>query len=65
MPVSGLTASGPRSLLRQIREVMASDAPAQGRLDEVVRSIARAHGGDVSLRTRERGGLTARVSLPL
>ena len=41
MPVSGLTASGPRSLLRQIREVMASDAPAQGRLDEVVRSIAR------------------------
>ena len=31
----------------------------------VVRSIARAHGGDVSLRNREGGGLTARVSLPL
>ena len=30
----------------------------------VVRSIARAHGGDVSLRTREGGGLTARVTLP-
>ena len=41
MPVSGLTASGPRSLLRQIREVMASDAPAQSRLDQVVASIAR------------------------
>lgn len=41
MAVSGLTASGPRSLLRQIREVMASGVPAQARLDEVVRSIAR------------------------
>lgn len=33
--------SGPRVLLRQIREVMASDAPAQARLDQVVKSIAR------------------------
>ena len=33
--------SGPRVLLRQIREVMASDAPAQSRLDQVVKSIAR------------------------
>ena len=31
----------------------------------VVRSIARAHGGDVTLRNREGGGLTVRVSLPL
>lgn len=31
----------------------------------VVRSIARAHGGDVTLHNRTGGGLTARVSLPL
>lgn len=31
----------------------------------VVRSIARAHGGDVVLRNRSGGGLTARVTLPL
>ena len=31
----------------------------------VVRSIARAHGGDVALRNRAGGGLTARVTLPL
>ncbi|ATQ42713.1 ATP-binding protein [Caulobacter mirabilis] len=31
----------------------------------VVRSIARAHGGDVVLLNRRGGGLTARVSLPL
>jgi signal transduction histidine kinase len=31
----------------------------------VVRSIARAHGGDVALTTRSGGGLTARVTLPL
>ena len=31
----------------------------------VVRSIARAHGGDVELRARSGGGLTARVTLPL
>jgi len=31
----------------------------------VVRSIARAHGGDAELRNRAGGGLTARVHLPL
>jgi signal transduction histidine kinase len=31
----------------------------------VVRSIARSHGGDVSLTNRTGGGLTARVQLPL
>ncbi|MDP1738717.1 MAG: ATP-binding protein [Caulobacter sp.] len=31
----------------------------------VVRSVARAHGGDVILKTRPGGGLTARVTLPL
>jgi signal transduction histidine kinase len=31
----------------------------------VVRSVARAHGGDVGLENRKRGGLTARVRLPL
>lgn len=31
----------------------------------VVRSIARAHGGDVVLKNRPGGGLTVRVSLPL
>ena len=41
MPVGGLTTRGPRSLLRQIREAMAGAAPAQQRLDEVVRIIAQ------------------------
>src|SRR4051812_9850857 len=36
-----LTARGPRSLLRQIREAMAGGGPAQQRLDMVVRIIAR------------------------
>ncbi|HUO11626.1 MAG TPA: ATP-binding protein, partial [Caulobacteraceae bacterium] len=31
----------------------------------VARSIARAHGGDVTLSSGEGGGLTALVSLPL
>jgi signal transduction histidine kinase len=31
----------------------------------VVRAIARAHGGDVSLANRDCGGLRARVCLPL
>ncbi len=31
----------------------------------VVRTVARAHGGDVTLHNREGGGLTARVSLPI
>ncbi|MDI1327092.1 MAG: phosphoenolpyruvate--protein phosphotransferase [Brevundimonas sp.] len=41
MPVGGLTTRGPRNLLRQIREAMAGAAPAQERLDMVVRIIAR------------------------
>ena len=47
MPVSGLAIRGPRSLLRQIREAMAGDAPAQARLDMVVRIIARSMVADV------------------
>ena len=31
----------------------------------VVRAVARSHGGDVILRNRPRGGLSARVTLPL
>lgn len=31
----------------------------------VVRAVARSHGGDVVLRNRARGGLSARVTLPL
>jgi signal transduction histidine kinase len=31
----------------------------------VARSVARAHGGDATLRNRPQGGLTARVKLPL
>ncbi|WP_372707030.1 phosphoenolpyruvate--protein phosphotransferase [Brevundimonas sp.] len=41
MPVGGLTTRGPRNLLRQIREAMAGAAPAQERLDIVVRTIAQ------------------------
>ena len=41
MAVGGLTTRGPRSLLRQIREAMAGVAPAQDRLDRVVRIIAQ------------------------
>ena len=37
----GLTTRGPRNLLRQIREAMAGAAPAQTRLDHVVRTIAQ------------------------
>lgn len=41
MPLGGLTTRGPRNLLRQIREAMAGAAPAQERLDKVVRIIAQ------------------------
>src|SRR3569832_2930102 len=47
MPVSGRAFRGPRSLLRQIREAMAGDAPAPARLDMVVRIIARSMVADV------------------
>ena len=41
MPERVLAVRGPRSLLRQIREAMAGAAPAQAKLDMVVRIIAR------------------------
>ena len=41
MPATGLAVRGPRSLLRQIREAMASGAPVQARLDMAVRIIAQ------------------------
>lgn len=41
MPIGGLTTRGPRNLLRQIREAMAGAAPAQDRLNIVVRTIAQ------------------------
>jgi len=41
MPTPGLAIRGPRSLLRQIREAMASGGPAQVRLNMVVRIIAQ------------------------
>ncbi|MCX8497841.1 MAG: GAF domain-containing protein, partial [Caulobacteraceae bacterium] len=41
MPTPGLAIRGPRSLLRQIREAMASGGPAQTRLNMVVRIIAQ------------------------
>ena len=40
MPTPGLAIRGPRSLLRQIREAMAGQAPAQAKLGMVVRTIA-------------------------
>jgi phosphotransferase system enzyme I (PtsP) len=47
MPKAGLSARGPRSLLRQIREAMAGGGPSQGRLDAVVRIIAASMVADV------------------
>ncbi len=41
MPTTGLAAKGPRTLLRQIREVMATTDAPQRRLDQVVRIVAR------------------------
>ena len=42
MPIgAGIATRGPRNLLRQIREAMAGAAPAQERLDKVVRIIAQ------------------------
>ncbi len=40
MAERGLAARGPRNLLRQIREAMASGGPAQARLDRVVQIVA-------------------------
>lgn len=47
MPVAGLTTRGPNSLLRQIRDAMSAAAPAQARLDQVVKIIARSMVADV------------------
>ena len=48
---------GPRTLLRQIREAMAGAAPAQSKLDAVVRIIARSMVAEVcSLYLRRASG---------
>lgn len=48
---------GPRSLLKQIREAMAGDAPAQAKLDMVVRIIAASMVAEVcSIYLRRAGG---------
>jgi phosphotransferase system enzyme I (PtsP) len=53
----GVAIRGQRSLLRQIREALASGGPAQARLDMVVRIIARSMVAEVcSLYMRRSGG---------
>ena len=47
MPLGGLPTRGQNILLRQIREAMSAAAPAQARLDQVVRTIARSMVADV------------------
>ncbi|MFC3076746.1 phosphoenolpyruvate--protein phosphotransferase [Phenylobacterium terrae] len=57
MPIQGIAIRGQRSLLRQIREALASGGPAQARLDMVVRIIARSMVAEVcSLYLRRPGG---------
>ncbi|CAN1556478.1 PtsP Signal transduction protein containing GAF and PtsI domains [Caulobacteraceae bacterium] len=57
MVATGLSIRGPRSLLRQIREAMAGGAPAQTKLDMVVRIIARSMVAEVcSIYLRRAGG---------
>ncbi|MDX9996896.1 MAG: phosphoenolpyruvate--protein phosphotransferase [Phenylobacterium sp.] len=57
MPIQGIAIRGQRSLLRQIREALASGGPAQTRLDMVVRIIARSMVAEVcSLYLRRSGG---------
>ncbi len=57
MPERGLAVRGPRSLLRQIREAMAAEAPAQGKLDMVVRTIANSMVAEVcSIYLRREAG---------
>ena len=52
-----LAVRGPRSLLRQIREVMAGEAPAQAKLDRVVAIIAQSMVAEVcSLYMRRASG---------
>ncbi len=57
MAMPGVAVRGQRSLLRQIREALASGGPAQSRLDMVVRIIARSMVAEVcSLYMREASG---------
>jgi phosphotransferase system enzyme I (PtsP) len=57
VPIQGIAIRGQRSLLRQIREALASGGPAQARLDMVVRIIARSMVAEVcSLYLRRAGG---------
>jgi phosphotransferase system enzyme I (PtsP) len=57
MALPGVAIRGQRSLLRQIREALASGGPAQARLDMVVRIIARSMVAEVcSLYMRRAGG---------
>jgi phosphotransferase system enzyme I (PtsP) len=57
MAIPGVAIRGQRSLLRQIREALASGGPAQARLDTVVRTIARSMVAEVcSLYMRRSGG---------
>jgi len=57
MAIPGVAIRGQRSLLRQIREALASGGPAQTRLDMVVRIIARSMVAEVcSLYMRRAGG---------
>jgi phosphotransferase system enzyme I (PtsP) len=57
MAIPGVAIRGQRSLLRQIREALASGGPAQARLDMVVRIIARSMVAEVcSLYMRRAGG---------
>ncbi|MFZ4606495.1 MAG: phosphoenolpyruvate--protein phosphotransferase [Caulobacter sp.] len=57
MVASSFATRGPRSLLRQIREAMAGDAPAQVKLDMVVRIIAASMVAEVcSIYLRRAGG---------
>lgn len=57
MVTSSIAIRGPRSLLRQIREAMAGDAPAQAKLNMVVRIIAGSMVAEVcSIYLRRAGG---------
>ncbi|WP_374533964.1 phosphoenolpyruvate--protein phosphotransferase [Phenylobacterium sp.] len=57
MAMPGVAVRGQRSLLRQIREALASGGPAQSRLDIVVRIIARSMVAEVcSLYMRQASG---------
>ncbi|MFZ5669279.1 MAG: phosphoenolpyruvate--protein phosphotransferase [Pseudomonadota bacterium] len=57
MVAPGIALRGPRTLLKQIREAMAGQAPAQAKLDMVARIVARSMVAEVcSLYLRRAGG---------